>query len=221
MCIIQKLVVLTDFDGTIVTPDTAESALNRFADKSWTLIDEQFERGEISFEESLRNEFAMLKVSEDDILRHLDAVTHFRPNFETFVEYCKSRGHPMIVVSGGLDFCIRHFLEEKDLLESVEIYAPNAKKTKNGFTLTFPRLYDKTSINLKDDLVKHYREQGARVVYIGNGMADFAAAKIASIALVIQDSTLARLCTRRGVPCTEITDFQQAADAIEEFASSQ
>jgi 2-hydroxy-3-keto-5-methylthiopentenyl-1-phosphate phosphatase len=221
VCTIQKLAVLTDFDGTIVTSDTAESALSRFAGEGWRIIDEQFERGEISFEESLRKEFAMLKVTEGDILRYLDTVTHFRPNFETLVEYSKSRGFPVIVVSGGLDFCIRHFLEKKGLLKSVEICASNAKQTTNGFTLTFPTPYDKTSINLKDDLAKHCKQEGAKVVYIGNGVSDFPAAKIADIAFAVKNSTLARLCAQGGVSFTEMTDFQQVVDVFEEFVSSQ
>lgn len=214
---VPQLVVLSDFDGTIVTIDTAEFSLNKFADRSWTLIDEQFERGDITFEESLRREFEMLKVSENDILRELEGVTDLRPSFEKLVKYCEMKDLPLIVVSGGLDFCIRHFLQKNGCLNSVEIYAPKSKQTREGFTVTFPQVYDKTSTNLKDDLVKYYKDRSTKVVYIGNGRADYPAAKIADIAFSIKDSPLAELCKVSGVPCREFTDFQQVIDAIDDY----
>jgi len=211
------MVVLSDFDGTIVTIDTAEFSLNKFANKSWTLIDEQYERGDITFEESLRREFEMLMVSEGDILRELDDVTDLRTNFGNFVKYCVMKGLPLIVVSGGLDFCIRHFLKKVGCLNSVEIYAPKSKQTKTGFTVTFPQAHSEQSINLKDDLVKFYKDRGVKVVYIGNGRADFPAAKIADIALSITGSPLSRLCKVNGVPCREFTYFQEVINAIDDY----
>ena len=52
--------LFVDFDGTIVNTDTAQIALDRFGDPDWMRIDQALERGEVSFEESLRLEFATL-----------------------------------------------------------------------------------------------------------------------------------------------------------------
>jgi len=217
----SKAVLLCDFDGTIVNIDTAEFALDRFADHSWRLIDEQFERGEITFEESLRKEFSMITVPEKEILRELDKVAFLRPNFEKLVEYCKALRLPLIVVSGGFDFCIRHFLDQKNWLRFIEICAPKSKGTTNGYTLTFPKLFDEKSVSFKDDLVKHYRKLGKRVLYIGDGAADYPAVKNADFSFVIRGSRLAELCSNGGVRYKEISDFQEVVDTIADSTSSQ
>jgi 2,3-diketo-5-methylthio-1-phosphopentane phosphatase len=216
-----RCVVLTDFDGTIVTIDTAEYALDTFASKEWRHFDEQLTRGEITFEESLVREFAMLKVSEKAMLDALEPATHFRPNFDRLIEYCGERSFPLVVVSGGLDFSIRHFLAQKGWLKSLKIFAPKAKCTEDGVILSFPKRFDAESTDFKEDLVRHYEAKGKKVVYIGNGLGDFSASRIADLALAIKDSQLAQLCKSSGVPCNEITDFQEAIDSIRNWTLVQ
>jgi 2-hydroxy-3-keto-5-methylthiopentenyl-1-phosphate phosphatase len=206
--------VLTDFDGTMVTIDTAEFVLDRFADKDWRIIDEQLERGEITFEESLEREFAMLKVPERTMLDALQPATRFRPNFDKLIEYCGGQRFPLIVVSGGLDFSIRHFLGQKGWLNSVEIYGPKTDQTENGIMLTFPKRFDEMSTNFKDDLVRHYRKEGKKVAYIGNGLGDYPAVRIADLPFAIRGSRLAALSRSSGVACREITDFQEVVESI-------
>ena len=76
----------------------------------------------------------MLKVPEKTMLDALEPATHFRPNFDKLIEYCKEQRFPLVVVSGGLGFSIRHFLEQKGWLNKVEIYAPKSTCTNNGIT---------------------------------------------------------------------------------------
>ncbi len=198
----------------MVTIDTAEYLLDKFADKNWRIIDEQLEKGEVTFEESLEREFAMLKDQEKTMLDALEPATRFRPNFDKLIEYCKEQRFPLVVVSGGLDFSIRHFLEQKGWLNEVEIYAPKSKCTDNGVTLSFPRRFDPISTNFKDDLVTYHRKQGKRVVYIGNGLGDYPPAKAADLTFAIKGSRLVELCKSGGVACIEITDFQEVVDSL-------
>ncbi|MGD0177480.1 MAG: HAD-IB family phosphatase [Candidatus Bathyarchaeia archaeon] len=213
----SKAVVMSDFDETIVTIDTAEFALQLFADPSWKRIEEQFEAGEISFEESLQREFAMIKAPEKVILDELDKVAALRPNFERLIEYCKRQRLPLIIVSGGLEFCIRHFLGRGDWLNFMEIYAPKSQFTGKGYEVTMPRLFGKGSFNFKDDFVRHHKEQGNRVFYIGDGLGDFPAAREADFSFAIKGSKLAEACRKGNVPHREIADFQEVIDAIDDL----
>ncbi len=215
----MECVVVSDFDGTMVTIDTAEFLLDHFADRKWRVIDEQLERGEVTFEESLEREFAMLKIPEKTILQALEPVTRFRPNFDKLIEYCREQDYRLVVASGGLDFAIKHFLELKGWLNSVEIFAPKATCTGSGVTISFPKRLDRTSINLKDDLVRFLRGQGKKAIYIGNGVGDYPAAKVADLPFAIQNSRLAKLCRSGGVACKEITDFQEAVKSIRDWVS--
>jgi HAD superfamily phosphoserine phosphatase-like hydrolase len=202
-----------DFDGTIVDTDTAQIALDRFGDRDWMRIDQALERGQVAFEESLRQEFATLRAPPDAIIEEVDRHTSVRPNFHRLIEFCRSSNLPLTVVSGGLDFCIRHFLDRDEWLRFVKIYAPTSYFTGSGYALTFPAVGDRTS-NFKDGLVRRERKNGTRVCFVGNGFGDFSAAKEATFAFAIKGSRLAELCREHKVQHEEIDDFAQLVDAL-------
>jgi 2-hydroxy-3-keto-5-methylthiopentenyl-1-phosphate phosphatase len=209
-----KAALLVDFDGTIVNVDTAQVALDCFGDPDWIRIDEALERGELSFEESLKREFAMLRVPEEAIIKEVDCRTVLRPNFDRLVEYCKGRNLPLKVVSGGMDFYIRHFLDRDDWLKFIEIHAPKSKFTGSGYSLVFPKILVSSSTNFKDDLVRHEKEKGTSIFFVGNGFGDFSAAKEADFAFAIKGSRLAELCREKSIPHEEIDDFNQVIDSM-------
>ena len=213
---LSKAVLLSDFDETIVNIDTGEFALEHFGDPNWKRIAEEYERGNITFEESLRKEFGMIKVPQRVILDELDKGVVIRPHFEELVEYCMSHSIPFIVVSGGLDFCIRHFLDRKDWLKFVNICSPRAEYTSEGYELSFPELFFKDSINFKHDLVRYHRRRGSKVFYIGDGLGDYPAAKDADVRFAIKGSRLAQECRKGNLQHREVTDFQEVIEAIDE-----
>jgi 2-hydroxy-3-keto-5-methylthiopentenyl-1-phosphate phosphatase len=213
----NESVVLCDFDGTIVNIDTAQKALELFADPSWRRIEEGFEKGEVSFEDSLRKEYALIAAPPEIIFRELDLIAAVRPHFEALIQCCKSNRIPLVVVSGGLDFYIQHFLSRGDWLSSISIHAPEARRTANGYDVTFPKRFEPSSINFKDDLVRFHKGRGERVFFIGDGIGDFPAAKESQHAFAIRDSKLAKLCRKTNVECKEIDDFQQVVDVLSKF----
>lgn len=206
-------VLFVDFDGTIVNTDTAQIALDRFGAPDWMRIDEALERGEVSFEESLRQEFATLRAPPEAIIAEVRRFTSVRPNFDRLIEYCRSTNLPLTVVSGGLDFCIRHFLDQDDWLSFVKIYAPTSRFTGSGYTLTFPAVGSQ-STNFKDGLVRQEKTNGTRVFFIGNGYGDLCAAKEATFTFAMRGSRLAELCLEQHVQHKEIDDFQQVVDVL-------
>jgi 2-hydroxy-3-keto-5-methylthiopentenyl-1-phosphate phosphatase len=213
---LKRSIILSDFDNTIANIDTAAFALNRFADSSWNSIEASFEAGNMSFEDSLREEYAMINAPENVILDELDEVTSIRPHFGDLLGYCKKNGIPFTVVSAGLEFIIRHFLNQEDWLDFVEIYAPKVEYTGHGYKVSFPKFLDESSINFKHDLVKYHRKRGSRVIYIGDGIGDFPATKEADLRFVIKGSKLAEACRKENITCSEVTDFQ-VIDEVSNF----
>lgn len=211
---IMNLVVLCDFDGTITTIDTAEWVLARFARGDWRLFDRQFENGEITLEECLNRQFSLVRASRKQILEELNDLVTFRTNFKKLAEYCRENRVPFIIVSAGLDFVIKHFLRINDCLDLVEVYAAKTEFSANGIRFTFPTLFDRTSDNFKHDLVRRDKSQGREAIYIGDGLADYAAAKDADYSFVIEGSRLAKLFKSHGIPCTNIIDFKDVIEAI-------
>jgi HAD superfamily phosphoserine phosphatase-like hydrolase len=210
----RGLALFVDFDGTIVNVDTAEIALDRFGDPDWMSIDRALETGEVSFEESLRREFATLRAPPEKIIQEVSRVTAIRPNFDRLIDYCRNIRLPLTVVSGGLDFCIRHFLDRDGWLRFVKIYAPISRFTGSGYTLTFPEVIGNETANFKDALVRREKTNGRQVFFVGNGFGDLSAAKEATFTFAIRGSRLAELCKQQHVQHEEIDDFQQVVDAL-------
>lgn len=207
-------VLICDFDGTIMDIDTCVFLLEKFVKDDWKAFDLQYERGEISIEECMQKQLAMLSVPKHVMLRELEKVTVIRPNFENLIEYCKMKSVLFIIVSAGLDFVIRHFLELNGWEDLVKVKAAKTTFTDDGIKLTFPDLVDETSIDFKEDLVKYYKRQGYTVIYVGDGISDYNAVRNADYSFVIKRSKLADLCKRNRIPHREIIDFQEVVDTI-------
>jgi 2-hydroxy-3-keto-5-methylthiopentenyl-1-phosphate phosphatase len=210
----MNLVVLCDFDGTITTIDTAEFVLARFAQGDFRAFDKQFERGELTLEECLNRQFSLVKASKTQILDELRDKVTFRPSFKRLAEFCKEERIPFLIVSAGLDFVIEYFLKLNNCLDLIEVIAPKITFGSSGIKFTFPRLADDGSANFKQDLVKSYKKQDKKVIYIGDGLADWEAAKCADYSFAIKGSRLAKLCRKHGIACRNITDFYEIIEAI-------
>jgi 2-hydroxy-3-keto-5-methylthiopentenyl-1-phosphate phosphatase len=211
------LAVLSDFDGTLVNIDTAEFVLSKFAKGDWRVFDEKLERGEISLEECMRSQFSMIRASKKEIIAELEKVTSIRPNFTNLVVYCRKNSIPVVVVSAGIDFCVRHFLELNGLQQLVEVHCANSRYTKSGIETTFPKLLHGESKNFKDDLVMTYKkDKGYKVAYIGDATGDYPAIKLADLRFSIKGSKLAERCRINNIPCKEITDFKEVTQTISE-----
>lgn len=210
----MTVAVLCDFDGTIVPVDTCVYILEKFAEEDWRMYDEQFERGKLTLEECLRKQFSTVTVPETVILNEIQQVLSVRPGFSELIEFCRKNQISFIVVSAGLDFVINHFLKTRGWTKIVKVHASKANCTVDGVKIATPELFYNDSINFKDDLVVHYKKQGMKVVFIGDGMADFYAAREADFPFSIKESKLATQLGKDGIPHTDIIDFQKVTETI-------
>src|SRR5215510_14488733 len=149
----RSIAVLCDFDGTITTTDT--------------------------FAYIVRKQGTMIRTPEMVLVAEMERVTGFRPNFDKLITYCRSNKIPIGVVSAGLEFVINHLLRMKGWNHLVKLYAAKTETTPEGIRLTFPRLRDKNSQDLKDDTVRFHQSKGRRVAYVGDGRWDLPALKLA------------------------------------------
>ncbi len=209
-------VVLCDFDGTITKLDTAEYALSKFAQGDWKSVERRFEMGEITLEEALKQEFSLVRATKRQILDELDEVVTFRPGFEEFAKYCRSRHFPVMIVSAGLDFVIKHYLRLKGWAGLAEIYMARTRLTEDGIQLIFPKPIDGRSANFKHDLARRFKSQGKRIIYIGDGTGDYAAAREASVFFVVRGSRLEQLCRENRDNCMSMTDFREVTGYFKE-----
>jgi 2-hydroxy-3-keto-5-methylthiopentenyl-1-phosphate phosphatase len=207
----ERIVLLSDFDGTVVEVDTGAYVLTEFANGDWQHFEDQFRRGEISFEECLTSEFGMITHRKDEILKKLEMVS-IRPYFVDVVSYCQDNRIELKLVSGGLDFCIKHILERNKL--KVDVICPKTTFTREGLKLEFPKLSDEASFSFKDDTVRSYRRGNYYVVYVGDGYADYYALKEADLRFVMKDSESAKLLHASKLEFMEVTDFEPVLNTL-------
>src|SRR5229473_4898214 len=217
----MKLAVLSDFDGTVTLNDTFENVLARFGKGDWRTVDEQYVRGEITLEECVRRQGAMVQVPRSQILSYLDGVTKFRPNFDKLIEFCMTNHFPLVIVSAGLDFVIKHFLTREKFQDKVELVAASAKCTPTGVKFEWPKLKSNRSINLKDDMVRYYKQKADTVAYIGDGRWDLHALRNADRRFAIKNSKLAELSREQEIQVTLISDFQEVVQSLQKQMSER
>jgi len=207
-------VVLCDFDGTIVQIDTAEYVLEKLAEGDWKTLDQKLDRGEMSLEDCMGQQFGMVKASRKRMVDTLDSVVEIRPGFKDLIGYCRSKHIPFVIASAGLDFYIRHFLARNGLKNEIGIVVPRVRVTRNGVKFEFPELHYSSSVSFKDDLVRQQRSTGRTVVYIGDGTTDFNAARISDHPFAVAGSKLAGLLNENKIPHGEFTDFRTVVDTL-------
>jgi len=217
----MKLAVLSDFDGTVTLNDTFENVLARFGKGDWRTVDDQYVRGEITLEECVRRQGAMVQVPRSQILSYLDGVTQFRRNFDKLIEFCTTNHFPLVIVSAGLDFVIKHFLTHEKFQDKVDLFAASAKCTPIGIKFEWPKLKSNRSMNLKDDMVRYYKQKADTVAYIGDGRWDLHALRNADRRFVIKNSKLAELCREQEIQATRIIDFQDVVKSLQKERSER
>lgn len=160
----ERTILLSDFDGTVIDIDTGAYVLSEFAHGDWQRLEDQLRRGEMSFEECLKQQFGMINSPKDEILKKVETAVAIRPYFADVVNYCKKNGIELKLVSGGLDFCIRHILERNRL--QVDLICPKTTFAHDGIKLEFPKRSNASSFSFKDDTVRSYRRREYNVIYV-------------------------------------------------------
>jgi HAD superfamily phosphoserine phosphatase-like hydrolase len=217
----MRLAVLSDFDGTVTLNDTFQNVLEKFGQDDWGAVDDQYVRGEITLEECLRIQGGMVRASKPQVLDELDQVTEFRPGFDNLAEYCKTNHYPLVLVSAGLDFVIKHFLTRENLVDKVELFAAVATCTPRGIKFDFLKLKDNRSISFKDDVVRYYKTRADTVAYIGDGRWDLPALRNADLRFAIKNSKLAELCKEQDIQATTVADFTEVATSLQKEMSKR
>ncbi|MFZ1022807.1 MAG: HAD-IB family phosphatase [Thermoplasmata archaeon] len=213
---------MSDFDGTLTTNDLGTLTMERFGAPGWERFDELFEDGQITLNECVRRQTALIRASSRaEILDFLSPLSEFRPGMAALLDECRRVSTEFVVASAGIDFCIRQTFRRQGL-SMPRLYCPETKFTARRFRVSMPRkapLVGSKEIrltsgkNFKQSLVAAYQARGRTVTYLGDGPADIAPASIADTVFAIDRSPLAIACDRRGILYTPI----QTLDPVAQF----
>lgn len=206
-----KCRVFVDFDGTIAPTDTTDQLLERFATPAWRDIEEEWKAGRIGSRECLVRQIDLVR-ADPEALDAFIAGIEIDPYFATFVAACERRGHPVAVVSDGLDRTVAATLRRHKL--KLPHYA-NHLEWRGGdrWRLTFPHARSDCQA-LSGNCKCRFTESPAlelRIV-VGDGRSDFCMAGRAD--LVLAKGSLLEHCVQAALPHRAFASFAEATDLL-------
>lgn len=202
-------IVICDFDGTITKVDCINDFLERFADKKWLDIEQDWIAGKISTCEAMQSQFALIKdMTNQKISDFFDSV-QIDKYFKSFYELAKKNNIKVVIVSDGFEYFVRQVLERNGI-SGIEIYS-NSLKFKNGkFEMAFPfmnSLCNRNAGTCKCNFIKKFRKYYKTIYYIGDGVSDYCPAD--KVDFLFAKSKLLEYCKERNIPYIEYRNFRE------------
>lgn len=203
--------VFVDFDGTIVPSDVTDTVLETFADPSWLDIEAEWKSGKIGSRDCLARQVALIKATPSE-LDTLVASIDIDPGFPGFVNFCRSEGLGVSVLSDGLDRAVKLVLERNGL----DIpYAANALSPvgSNGWQLTFPHMKPSCvsqSGNCK--CASAMAKAAPATIMVGDGRSDFCISNRATY--VLAKGSLVTHCEKQQLPHGKFSVFDEATTLL-------
>lgn len=200
----RGLAILVDFDGTITEQDVGVVLLERFSRTDWRTIEERFARDEVDIRRNMQEQFAHVPEDAETLVAYARPLVTIRPGWEEFVGYCRERGLGLAVVSGGLDFYVAALLPATDPLPPV--HALRTEHTASGWRVTLPPdLAAEGGVGYKESVTERYRAGSREVWFVGNGVSDRGAARVADRVWAVEP--LLSWCAEHGIAASPFETF--------------
>jgi 2-hydroxy-3-keto-5-methylthiopentenyl-1-phosphate phosphatase len=206
--------VVVDFDGTICPQDVSEEILEAFADPGWWDIDLEFQRGKIGSRECLVRQTALLKGSQEEMLRFALERFAIEPSFAPFVRWAREHGLEMAVASDGLGFYIAPMLRAagvSDLALLTNVVSFDGEGPRFEFVAGHPECVGCGTCKML--AVRRNQDRVGPVAFVGEGHSDRYGALYAD--LVFAKKHLVGLCQADGVPFLAWETFDDVRAGLE------
>lgn len=211
-----KIKIFTDFDGTISINDVGDLMFEQYADSSWDQTVQDWIDGKISSKECFIRGCNVAKVTKDQMERFSKS-QKIDPYFRDFVDFCKKRDYPILVLSDGLDFYINQILSNNGFAD-LEVFANKVIFTDHDrIKPEFP-YYELGCLscgNCKGYHLKEHRKNGDTLVFIGDGYSDRCAVEEADILFAKDD--LKQYCLENNNQFYEFNNFKDILVKIKEI----
>ncbi len=208
-----QLLVACDFDGTVTRQDTLVEILNRYGSPRWREIQDRVVSGQISIREGLQAEMGSVRARAEELKVVLNRI-ELEPSFPSFLKEMRSRGVPMVCVSGGFDLCIETVMAKEGLWPLP--YLANRLIRNNGswhVEFPYPSLQCQACGHCKGDPIRQWNQQGYRTVFVGNGVTDRCGAQAA--ALTFAKGELLDWCQSQKIPAAAYETFEDIQSQLE------
>jgi 2,3-diketo-5-methylthio-1-phosphopentane phosphatase len=203
----MNTIVVCDFDGTITKVDCINDFLNRFADKKWLEIEDEWVAGRISTVDAMHSQFDLIKdMTEEKMEKFFDSV-EIDESFRDFYDYAQKNNIKVVIVSDGFEYFVGQVLKRHGI-EGIEVYS-NKFSFKNGkFEMDFPYINPsckRKAGTCKCSFIKKFKQFYKTVYYVGDGASDFCPAD--KVDFLFAKNKLLDYCQKRDIPYIQYTDF--------------
>jgi 2-hydroxy-3-keto-5-methylthiopentenyl-1-phosphate phosphatase len=204
--------VLCDFDGTITPSDLADFIFSKFA-ACGLFYSRQWAQNMIDTREEILRTFATISAGPDEIAAAL-ATIEIDPTFPELVAFARQKGIELAIVSDGLDWAIDEVLKAHGI-QGLPIYSNHVIIEGKKWSCEFPWFDPSTPLVgvCKPLLVRRYRQNGGRVIFIGDGRSDREAVMEAD--LVFARDALAQYCREQGIAALGFNNFREVCLQLE------
>ena len=219
MTISKKLVIFSDFDGTITERDVIVMIMEKFAVPEWVDIKDKilYERT-ITLKDGVEKLFGLIdSKKKDEIVKFAVKEAKLRNGFKDFLDFCKSEKIEFNVVSGGLDFFIEAVLES--FKNKLKIYCNGTKLNSNKIKIHYKYLPKNCTLCgdcgcCKIEIIEQYpRDRYVRVL-IGDSLTDLAPSKVVDI--VFARSDLIKYLEQEKISYVAFKDFNEVKQKLQE-----
>lgn len=218
-----KLKIFSDFDGTITLYDTWIEMGERFIhDKlKWAEVIKSFEEQKIGARECFLKECSL--IVDFDLVEFNRIIDSQRldPMFLQFVEFCRVRNLPLMILSEGMDYYISRILKNNGL--NIPFYANRIvfSADMKSIGLEFPNSdSDCTKCGTsKRNILMNNTADDEISVFIGDGFSDACAVNYADI--VFAKKSLASYCWKNNITYYEYQTFGDVKKKLEKILESK
>lgn len=208
----MSFAIFCDFDDTITRVNVTDTILERFADRQWLSIQEDWLAGKLGAREVLEKQMPLVSTRRDELDALIDSF-EVDPYFADFALYCANEGHSLFILSDGFDYWIerilRRTLSTHNGALNVPVYACRLTWNGDRLVISFPYFPEGClhgCATCKPALFDQLRAGAERAVVIGDGVSDLLLARRADT--VLAKNGLKEFCHREGIACHSFDDFR-------------
>ncbi len=213
----KPLLIACDFDGTLTQQDTLVEILNRYGSPRWTDIQKEVVEGRITIREGLQSEMGSVRATPKELQELLSSRIELDPAFPGFLQTMRGKGVPVVVLTGGFDFCVETVLRGAGLWP-VPFLANRLIPLKGSWQVDFPYPSARCGAcgHCKGDPIREWISRGYTTVFVGNGVTDRCAAQNAT--LTFAKDELDSWCRSQGIPAVGYQTFADVQKELEKRA---
>jgi 2,3-diketo-5-methylthio-1-phosphopentane phosphatase len=221
----KKPIVFLDFDGTITQRDAVDAILEKFADRRWLEIEEEWKQGRIGSRECLAAQMRLVRATKEQIDALLDSI-EIDEGFEKLLETCAAQGVETHIISDGFDYCIDRILARPSLnlkarMNGTRIFSSHLEANQDRWLVDFPSFHQSCGhgcATCKPAMMSLLNRHGGPTIFVGDGLSDKYAATAAD--LVFAKDKLATFCSEREIAHRQYRNLADVAEQLDSLLRS-